>query len=105
MCVRECVWLYVHGSEHSACLNVRRLQLLEPIQGFRGDRTTQRDNQRQAHAARREDINTGTAGQGAKEGRASHAGRKMKRKVEGRDVTTGRRGKTKEEELVNNNKQ
>lgn len=58
-----------------ACLNVCQPQLLEPIQGFRGDHTTQRDNQRQAHAARREDINTGTAGQGAEEGRARQRGR------------------------------
>ncbi len=44
-------------------------QSLEPIQGFRGDHTTQWDNQWQAHAVRREDINTGTTGQGPQGGR------------------------------------
>lgn len=68
MCMRVCVL--------GACLNVCQPQLLEPIQGFRGDHTTQRDNQRQAHAARREDINTGTAGQGAEEGIARQGERK-----------------------------
>lgn len=68
LCVPACVL--------GACLNVCQPQLLEPIQGFRGDHTTQRDNQRQAHAAPREDINTGTAGQGAQEGRARQRGRK-----------------------------
>lgn len=83
----------------SACLNVCQPQLLEPIQGFRGDHTTQRDNQRQAHAARREDINTGTAGQGAEEGRARQGERKMKRKVEGGVGPTGRgAGKSEGEE-------
>lgn len=65
-------------------------QLLEPIQGFRGDHTTQRDNQRQAHAAQREDINTGTVGQGAEEGRARRGERKMKAKVEGGVGAMGR---------------
>lgn len=88
-----------------ACLNVCQPQLLEPIQGFRGDHTTQRDNQRQAHAARREDINTGTAGQGAEEGRARQGERKMKRRVEGGVGTTGRGARESESEERKESKQ
>lgn len=88
-----------------ACLNVCQPQLLEPIQGFRGDHTTQRDNQRQAHAARREDINTGTAGQGAEEGRARQGERKMKRKVEGGVEAMRRRVRESEDEDRKESKQ
>lgn len=90
---------------HGACLNVCQPQLLEPIQGFRGDHTTQRDNQRQAHAARREDINTGTAGQGAEEGRARQGERKMKRKVEEGVRTTARGARESEDKERKESKQ
>ncbi len=82
LCVRVsvcvCVCVCVSACVLGACLNVCQPQLLEPIQGFRGDHTTQRDNQRQAHAARQEDINTGTAGQGAEEGRARRGGERKR---------------------------
>lgn len=98
MCLRLCLCaslrVCVSACVLGACLNVCQPQLLEPIQGFRGDHTTQRDNQRQAHAARQEDINTGTAGQGAEEGRARRGEEEMKRRAEGgRRQSHGERGK------------
>lgn len=96
LCLCLCVSLSLTACVLGACLNVCQPQLLEPIQGFRGDHTTQRDNQRQAHAVRREDINTGTAGQGAEEGRARQGERKMKRKVEGGVRATGRESESEE---------
>ena len=61
-CDRLCVHVHVCVC---VCVHVCPPRSLEPVQGFRGDHTTQRDNQRrQAHAVRREDINTGTTGQG-----------------------------------------
>lgn len=62
MSVTICACMHVH-----VCVCPPRS--LEPVQGFRGDHTTQQDNQRQqAHGVQREDINTGTTGQGLGDG-------------------------------------
>lgn len=74
-----------------------RPRSLEPIQGFRGDHTTQRDNQRQAHAVRREDINTGTAGQGA-EGETERKGGRQRKAEGGGERERAREGKEKKQQ-------